>query len=125
MAANDSLNQSFEAALESLEKIVEQLESGELSLEDSLAAFEAGVGLVKQCNQKLNEVEPSRYRQKCSWLGTATSSLEAKAVNMSPLRSDGSGGEVVQLCVSEFQSRTRIQEQITEIGASERWIKML
>jgi exodeoxyribonuclease VII small subunit len=26
-------------------------------LEDSLAAFEAGVGLVKHCNQKLNEVE--------------------------------------------------------------------
>ena len=57
MAANQSLNQTFEAALESLEQIVEQLESGELSLEDSLAAFEAGVGLVKQCNQKLNEVE--------------------------------------------------------------------
>jgi exodeoxyribonuclease VII small subunit len=57
MAANESLNQTFEAALESLERIVEQLESGELSLEDSLAAFEAGVGLVKQCNQKLNEVE--------------------------------------------------------------------
>ncbi len=57
MAANESLNQSFEAALETLEQIVERLESGELSLEESLAAFEAGVGLVKQCNQKLNEVE--------------------------------------------------------------------
>jgi exodeoxyribonuclease VII small subunit len=57
MAANESLNQTFEAALASLEQIVEQLESGELSLEDSLAAFEAGVGLVKQCNQRLNEVE--------------------------------------------------------------------
>ncbi len=57
MAANESLNQSFEAALETLEQIVERLESGELSLEESLAAFEAGVCLVKQCNQKLNEVE--------------------------------------------------------------------
>jgi exodeoxyribonuclease VII small subunit len=36
---------------------VDQLESGDLSLEDSLAAFEKGIGLVKYCNQKLNEVE--------------------------------------------------------------------
>ena len=57
MAGNESLNQTFETALEQLEQIVERLESGELSLEDSLAAFEAGVGLVKHCNQKLNEVE--------------------------------------------------------------------
>ena len=57
MAQNESLNQTFETALEQLEQIVEQLESGELSLEDSLAAFETGVGLVKHCNQKLNEVE--------------------------------------------------------------------
>jgi exodeoxyribonuclease VII small subunit len=57
MAGNESLNQTFERALEQLEQIVEQLESGGISLEDSLAAFEAGVGLVKHCNQKLNEVE--------------------------------------------------------------------
>lgn len=57
MAQKESLSQSFEAALEDLEQVVEQLESGELSLEDSLAAFEKGVGLVKHCNQKLNEVE--------------------------------------------------------------------
>ena len=37
--------------------MVEQLETGELSLEDSLEAFEKGVGLVKYCNQKLSEVE--------------------------------------------------------------------
>jgi len=47
----------FEAALEELERVVEQLESGDLSLEDSLAAFEEGVGLVKYCNQKLTEAE--------------------------------------------------------------------
>jgi exodeoxyribonuclease VII small subunit len=49
--------QKFEAALAELEAVVEQLESGELSLEDSLAAFEKGVGLVRFCNQKLNDVE--------------------------------------------------------------------
>ncbi|HEX2385738.1 MAG TPA: exodeoxyribonuclease VII small subunit [Candidatus Binatia bacterium] len=47
----------FEDAIEDLEKIVERLESGELSLEDSLAAFEDGVRLIKICNQKLAEVE--------------------------------------------------------------------
>lgn len=57
MARKDAGGKKFEAALEELEEVVEQLESGELSLEDSLAAFEKGVGLVKFCNQKLNEVE--------------------------------------------------------------------
>ncbi|HEY1265618.1 MAG TPA: exodeoxyribonuclease VII small subunit [Candidatus Binatia bacterium] len=49
--------QKFETAIEELEKVVERLESGELSLEDSLAAFEDGIRLVKFCNQKLTEVE--------------------------------------------------------------------
>jgi exodeoxyribonuclease VII small subunit len=57
MARKDSPNKKFETALEDLEQVVEQLDSGELSLEDSLAAFEKGVGLVKFCNDKLNEVE--------------------------------------------------------------------
>ncbi len=57
MARKDASNKKFETALEELQQVVEQLESGELSLEDSLAAFEKGVGLVKICNQKLNEVE--------------------------------------------------------------------
>ena len=47
----------FEDAIEELEGVVEKLESGELSLEDSLAAFENGVRLIKLCNQKLSEVE--------------------------------------------------------------------
>jgi len=57
MAKEDPGGKKFEVAMEELESIVEQLESGDLSLEDSLAAFEKGVTLVKYCNQKLNEVE--------------------------------------------------------------------
>lgn len=57
MATRDPSEKKFESALEELEQVVEQLESGELSLEDALAAFEKGVGLVRFCNQKLNEVE--------------------------------------------------------------------
>jgi len=57
MARKENGCQSYEAALEEIERIVEQLESGELSLEDSLAIFEKGVGLTKYCYQKLDEVE--------------------------------------------------------------------
>jgi exodeoxyribonuclease VII small subunit len=57
MAEQKRSGKKFEDALEELEKVVEQLESGDLSLEDSLAAFETGVGLVKYCNEKLTEVE--------------------------------------------------------------------
>lgn len=57
MATKTPAGQSFESALEDLEQLVEQLESGDLPLEDSLAAFEKGVNLVKFCNQKLTEVE--------------------------------------------------------------------
>jgi exodeoxyribonuclease VII small subunit len=57
MARKETSGQSYEAALEDIERIVEQLESGELSLEDSLAVFEKGVGLTKYCYQKLDEVE--------------------------------------------------------------------
>jgi exodeoxyribonuclease VII small subunit len=57
VAKKDQSGKKFEVALGELEQVVEQLESGDLSLEDSLAAFERGIGLVKYCNQKLNEVE--------------------------------------------------------------------
>ena len=57
MAKKDQEKKKFEKAVEELEQVVERLESGELSLEESLAAFEDGVKLVKFCNEKLNEVE--------------------------------------------------------------------
>jgi len=57
MSTNDPASPTFENALENLEQLVEQIESGELSLEDALAAFEQGVSLVRYCNQKLTEIE--------------------------------------------------------------------
>jgi exodeoxyribonuclease VII small subunit len=47
----------FEEELADLEAIVSQIDSGELSLEDSISAFERGVALVRSLNQKLDEVE--------------------------------------------------------------------
>ena len=49
--------QSFEKALEKLEKIVETLDSGELPLEKALQKFEEGMALSRLCEQKLNEIE--------------------------------------------------------------------
>jgi exodeoxyribonuclease VII small subunit len=47
----------FEDQLETLEEIVTRIDSGELSLEESIDAFERGVGLVRSLNRKLDEVE--------------------------------------------------------------------
>jgi exodeoxyribonuclease VII small subunit len=57
MAKKDQQDKRFEVALEELEGVVEQLETGELPLEESLAIFEKGVGLVNYCSRKLTEVE--------------------------------------------------------------------
>ncbi|HEX6439366.1 MAG TPA: exodeoxyribonuclease VII small subunit [Candidatus Binatia bacterium] len=57
MVKKESQELKFEEAIANLEQVVEQLESGDLSLEDSLAVFEKGVGLVRYCNQRLSEVE--------------------------------------------------------------------
>jgi len=47
----------FEKYLESLEEIVKELESGELSLEKSIDKFEKGVELYKNCKKILNQSE--------------------------------------------------------------------
>jgi exodeoxyribonuclease VII small subunit len=47
----------FEDGLAELEGIVQRLEKGELPLEDSLAAFERGIALVRTLSQRLTEVE--------------------------------------------------------------------
>ena len=50
-------NPTFEKALERLEFLVSEMESGALNLEKMMACFEEGTELVKFCTQKLNEVE--------------------------------------------------------------------
>jgi exodeoxyribonuclease VII small subunit len=47
----------FEQALEALEKIVERLEKGELTLEESLGLYEEGIRLSRLCHGKLEEAE--------------------------------------------------------------------
>lgn len=48
---------NFESSLEKLEKIVEKLESGEVTLDDSLKNFEEGVFLFKECQVALDSAQ--------------------------------------------------------------------
>ena len=48
---------SFEEALDRLEKLVEEMESGKLSLDKMISCYEEGSTLVQQCGKTLNEVE--------------------------------------------------------------------
>jgi len=48
---------TFEQSLGDLEKTVRQLESGDLSLDQSISAFENGMKLVKECETKLKEAK--------------------------------------------------------------------
>lgn len=52
---NESIN--FETALNELENMIEKMEAGQLSLEESLENFEKGIGLARQCQAALKEAE--------------------------------------------------------------------
>ena len=56
-ASNDELPPSFEAALAELESIVQGMETGKLSLEESLAAYQRGTALLKHCQGALVAAE--------------------------------------------------------------------
>ena len=49
--------ESFESCLEELEKVVQELEGGDLTLERSLELFERGMGLSESCRKQLEEAE--------------------------------------------------------------------
>jgi exodeoxyribonuclease VII small subunit len=48
---------TFEASLKELERIVKQLEEGDMPLEESLKLFETGVRLSRECRERLNNAE--------------------------------------------------------------------
>jgi exodeoxyribonuclease VII small subunit len=47
----------FEHSLDELEQLVARMEGGDLSLDDSLASFERGIGLYRHCQQALEQAE--------------------------------------------------------------------
>ena len=48
---------SFEEGYDRLERVIQQLESGELSLEQAVALYEEGVQLARYCGHKLDDAE--------------------------------------------------------------------
>ncbi len=57
MTKRKSPTPDLEASISELEKIVERMEKGEQSLEESLQDFERGVALTRSCQQTLKEAE--------------------------------------------------------------------
>lgn len=57
MAKAKSESFDFEKALENLEELVSSMEEGDLSLEDSLKAFETGIKLTRECQAALKAAE--------------------------------------------------------------------
>jgi exodeoxyribonuclease VII small subunit len=57
MAEKKKGKESFETSLHVLEEVVERLESGDLTLEESLECFEQGVKSAARCRKLLREVE--------------------------------------------------------------------
>ena len=56
-AGNGDTAPDFETALSELEQIVQQLEAGSIGLEQSLARFEEGIGLLRRCYETLENAE--------------------------------------------------------------------
>jgi exodeoxyribonuclease VII small subunit len=57
MKNSDEQPRTFEASLEALERIVHQLEGGDLPLEKSLELFEQGIRLSRECQERLTQAE--------------------------------------------------------------------
>jgi exodeoxyribonuclease VII small subunit len=55
--SSESLDMTFEAAVSELETIVSKMESKQLPLQDTLAAFKRGTALLQHCQKTLAEVE--------------------------------------------------------------------
>ena len=66
--------QNFETSLEELERIVRELERGDLPLEKSLELFEQGVKLSRACQERLNEAVRVRIGRR---IGAARIDLES------------------------------------------------
>jgi exodeoxyribonuclease VII small subunit len=57
MAGKSQKTPTFEAALAELEQVVADMESGKLPLEESLAAYQRGAELLRQCRSRLDDAQ--------------------------------------------------------------------
>jgi len=82
---------AFEAALAELEEIVQQLEAGEKSLDESLKLYERGVAALRTCHQLLDQAE-QRIRKLVAGPGGEPLVQDLK---LSPARAAGEEGEAL------------------------------
>ena len=85
-ATSDPAAPDFEASLAELEAIVEKLEQGDLSLDDSLKQFERGVQLTRICQTALTQAE-----QKVEILLRKTGSNSGEEFEAAPFEADDEG----------------------------------
>lgn len=57
ISVTEALPEDFETALAQLEALVERMESGDLGLDESIAAYERGAALARVCQQRLDAAE--------------------------------------------------------------------
>ena len=107
---------SFEAALEKLEGIVDELEGGQLSLEDSLKHYEQGMALQKQLSKTLDEAEKSV--EKIAKDDKAKAEAEAKKVGQSA--GEEVAGEVKDKLSDELGDEMDDQLEKAGVGKQER-----
>lgn len=74
--ANAKKSIDFEQALDQLEDIVDDMENGDLTLEESLKAFEQGIKLTRECQSALSKAE-----QKIQKLVEENGQLKAVAID--------------------------------------------
>ncbi len=77
----DIKKMSFEAALQELEKIVSELEAGDVDLEKSIQVYERGTALKAHCEAKLREAEMKVEKITLSPAGEATGTAAANLDN--------------------------------------------
>ena len=77
--SSDKKSAGFEATLEKLQAVVKKMEGGELSLDESLAQFEEGVKLTRECQSQLTAAE-----QKIEQLITVTPDGKAETQAFNP-----------------------------------------
>ena len=85
-ATSDPAAPDFEASLTELEAIVEKLEQGDLSLDDSLKQFERGVQLTRICQTALTQAE-----QKVEILLRKTGGSSGEEFEAAPFEADDEG----------------------------------
>jgi exodeoxyribonuclease VII small subunit len=78
----------FESAIEQIEQIIARIESGEIGLEDSIAQYERGVGLIRRCRQVLDRAE-----QRVEELTAQMQQDAAAGAPASPQRPGNAGGQ--------------------------------